>query len=165
MGKKEVVSGARFISDYAKKKGLRKSDAKHHLVVSVDQSCVDSAKPMDSTDCAFARAVMKNNPQIKSAFFLKTTAWLETNFGLVKYSLPQSVQKEIVAFDRFRTMEPRVYKLSVPAESLANIKKRDHNKASTKRHDKGKAPSRKKAPSLRHVTTNVRQLKDQFKAV
>ncbi len=145
---------ATYISRYAKENGLRRVNATKSLVLSVKPDDVKKGAAKDSECCAFARAAMKQDSAITKVFFFKSVAWVETAMKLTRYNLPQSVQKEIVAFDRFRTMEPGVYALSPPAKSAEPEAQAKRDARRDKRHKAGNTG--RKQP-LRHITTNVRE--------
>lgn len=105
-----------YVTKRAKELGLKKVDAKEPLRLRVARLDVDRAARKNSKCCAFARACKRQLP-IKAAYFFRSTAWLEYDDKLVKYSLPPSVQKEIVSFDRAGITAPGVYQLSAPTKS------------------------------------------------
>lgn len=143
-----------YITKKAKEQGLKKVDAKVPLKLEVQPNDIKKATMKDSTSCAFAQAC-KRSHKVKGAYFFRTAAWLEYPGKLVRYVLPPSMQKEIVAFDRNKTMEPGLYQLSPPTDSrtMAAVKKRSEKRPG--RHQPGKTKIKRKVV---HKTTNVRGL-------
>lgn len=144
-----------WITKRAKALGLKKLDAKAPLRLEVTAHDVKTSSKKDPTCCAFANAT-KRQYKVKAAYFFRSTAWLEYADGrLVRYLLPVSMQKEIVAFDRNKTMEPGVYEVKPPARSatMAAIKRRGAKRPG--RHEPGKTGRKQK---VRHATSNVRTL-------
>lgn len=105
---------SKFTREYARKAGLTVEDAKHHLAVSVNKTDVKRGDSKNPEGCALARAILAERPEAKRVFIFRTTAVVETARRLVRYSMPESVQREVEAFDRFGVMEPGVYKLNAP---------------------------------------------------
>lgn len=149
-----------YITKRADELGLKVVDADKPLMLEVKRGDIDKATPKSSKVCAFARACERSMP-VEAAFFFKSVAWLEYKDKIVRYSLPPSMQKEIVAFDRNRTMEPGVYRLAAigPNKTLpAKAKERDRERAKARSHKTtGKL---RRTKMFRHTTTNVRDLFD-----
>jgi hypothetical protein len=143
-----------YITRRAKELGLKKVDARKPLVLEVRQSDIAGASKKRPDSCAFARAC-KRAKAAKAAYFFRTAAWLEHKDRLVRYVLPPSMQKEIVAFDRNKTMEPGLYQLAPPAKSerMSQIKKRSKKRPG--RHQPAKTKIKRK---FVHRTTDVRGL-------
>lgn len=142
-----------FIRKRARERGLAIEDAKEPLLLEVKAQDVDTGNKKDPGDCGFARAC-KRGLNVRNAYFFRSTAYLETRKKLVRYHLPTSMQKEIVSFDRNKTMEPGMYQLKPPAPSQSKdaCKTRDTRRASvTKR-----APVAPKIRRRIHKTQNVR---------
>jgi hypothetical protein len=128
------------------------------MLVSVNQKDVDLAKRKNPEACALARACTRSHGDVKRAYFFRSSAWLEYDDRIVRYALPPSTQKEIVAFDRAKAFEPGVYQLSTPRKSirLDAVKSR-----STKQRSKGRTPRGHTVRKvLRHHTQNVRSAFD-----
>lgn len=153
-----------YITKYARENNLKKVDAKSNLLITLNQTDISKSKVKNSKNCAFACAVKRQVPGVKSAFFFRSTAWLEYETKLVKYKLPSSVQKEIVAFDRTGRSETGVYHLATVCRSdIAAYKAKYQAKYEANRaarlHQKGKGKkSETQLRPLRHVTTNIRTL-------
>lgn len=144
------------INKRAKELGLKKMEATRPLTLQVKAMDVKRASKKDPNNCAFSRACKRQYPGIKAAYFFRTTAWLEYPDRIVRYSIPLSMQKEIVAFDRNKTMEPGEYRLSkVPKNwALADQRKRDVKRRSVKRNANGR--SGRTQGLRRHFTTDIR---------
>jgi hypothetical protein len=134
-------------------------NAREPLVLQVKDIDVNMAQERNSKCCAFVRAC-ERQLAIEAAFFFRTTAYLEYEDKLVKYQLPQSVQKEIVSFDRSKIMQPGVYQLSKPFKSTspAAVKKRDARKPKGRHPGRGDGPIKRKV--LIHRTQGVRTMSE-----
>lgn len=134
-------------------------DAKEPLVLEVKPIDVVRATDKNSKVCAYARACERQFKEkgVEAAFFFRTAAYLEYEDKLVRYFLPGSVQKEIVAFDRHKTMEPGTYQLTPPPPTKTR-------KALAKRKREDKSPPVKDRPltkikrSVVHRTQGIRSL-------
>lgn len=149
-----------YITKRANELGLKVVDAKSPLMLKVEKEDVDKSTLKNSKMCAFARAAERTLP-IRAAFFFKTTAWLEYEDKIVRYNLPPSMQKEIISFDRSRSMEPGTYRLA-SVNPAGTLKAKDAWRAKAKKAGKthqstGRVKGRK---AFRHVTTNVRDVFD-----
>ena len=148
-----------YITKRARELGLRKVDARSPLQLEVQPQDIAKADLKNPQSCAFARAC-KRSKKAKAAHFFRTAAWLEYDNKLVRYMLPTSMQKEIVAFDRNRTMEPGLYQLSAPCKStrMSEVKKRSAKRPgrhqpggirrSSQRPGRGLAPAQSPAGDL-----------------
>jgi hypothetical protein len=87
-------------------------NATEPLVVVVGARDIRGAKAKDPENCAFARACRREHPELVKARFYKTTAFLDYPDRTVRYMLPPSMQKEIVAIDRGGKFAPGTYQLS-----------------------------------------------------
>ena len=149
-----------YVTKRAAELGVKVVDATAPLMLEVKQSDIDRAVPKNSKVCAFARACERAMP-VEAAFFFKSTAWLEYKDKIVRYRLPNSMQKEIVSFDRSRQMEPGVYRLSAIGKNKtlkAKAKERERDKAAKRSHQG--AGKLRRTEAFRHKTTNVRGLFD-----
>ena len=111
-----------YITKRAHDRELEEVDAQKPLAIEVTARDIKLAKAQNSKECALSRAVKRAMP-VKAAYFLRTTAWLEFSDRMVRYRLPQSVQKEIVSFDRNKMMSVGEYVLS-PVEPQTQRKPR-----------------------------------------
>ncbi len=65
---------------------------------------------------------------MNAAYFFRRTAFLEYDRKMVRYVLPPSTQKEIVAFDRAQVFASGAYQLSPPSPALTRKGKIAFNK-------------------------------------
>lgn len=145
-----------FITKRAKELDLKKTDARKPLTIILTKPDISNAKQKNSKCCAFARAA-KRQFQVKNAYFFRSTAWLEYEDRLVRYALPQSVQKEIVSFDRTKVMAPGTYQLSKPSPHKQFGSTTARGKDNRRRHDKGQ---KGRGAKVRHMTQLVRNTQE-----
>lgn len=140
-----------FAKTYATKNGLKMEDAKHHLVVTVKKTDIELGKKKDPECCAIARAILAERPEAKRVFIFRSTAFIETAHRMVRYSLPVSVQKEVVSFDRFKTMEPGMYRLNAPPPSRDPRRTAEYKKNRRKRAKQTRRPvsGYRRTPNIR----------------
>ena len=107
------MSNHNMIQHRAETLGLTMIDADKPIDVKITREDIQGAKAQNPANCAIARAC-KRQHHVENAFVFRTTVWLETKDKLVRYSLPPSLQKEVVAFDRGgrRSFAPGEYHLS-----------------------------------------------------
>jgi len=141
-----------YITKRARELKLRKIDARTPLRIEVRANDVQKAKQKNSKCCAFAKAAQRL-PDVKAAYFFLSTAWLEYDDKLVRYSLPPSMQKEIVSFDRSKVMAPGVYQVVPPSKTarMSEIKKRSAKRPG--RHQPGNGKIKR---GIRNYTQLVR---------
>lgn len=130
-------------------------DSKEPIRVEVIPQDIERAKQKDSKCCAFVRACERQLPGVEAAFVFRTKAWIEYEDKIVRFDLPKSVQKEIVAFDRAKAMEPGLYQFNRIAPSSTMKAKKAYDRAAKERDhkNKGRKPNKKR---FIHYTTNVR---------
>lgn len=145
-----------FITKRAKERGLKKVDAKLPLQLEVKPMDISKAQQKDPSCCAFARAC-KRSHKVKSAYFFRTTAWLEYDDKIVRYILPPSMRQEIVAFDRARGMVPGRYQMSPPLKSNSMIEVRQRSAARRGRHEPGDTKIQRKIRFV-HRSEDIRGL-------
>lgn len=116
--------------------------ARAGLTLEVSASDIANAKQKDPQNCAFACAV-KRGMGASAAYFIRTKAYVEFDDRVVEYELPSSMQKEIVAFDRAKAMEPGIYDL----KPIRNSKRpgTPKHKARMKRQARQRRQKKKKA--------------------
>jgi hypothetical protein len=143
-----------YITRLAKELGLKTIDARKPLLLEVRPVDIKGADKKNPESCALARACCRAE-KADEAFFFRTTAWLRKGDVLIRYHLPPSVQKEIVSFDRNKTMEPGTYQLSKPDKShkMSAVKKRSEKRPG--RHKPARSGIKRK---FTHRTTDVRGL-------
>jgi hypothetical protein len=143
---------ATYITKRAKDLDLPMVDAKEPLQLEVTSRDITTAAQKNSKCCAFARACHRSK-NVNAAYFFRSTAWLEFDDKLVRYTLPPSMQKEIVSFDRNRSMEPGLYQLSAPSKSSTLKAAMKRSKKRPGRHQPGEGKIKRK---FVHRTTNAR---------
>ena len=117
-----------FITRYATRNSLKMVDARVGLQVELRAEDIRKGRRKNPTCCAFSLACRREDPTIRAAYFFKTTAWLEyagkngARGRLVRYTLPVSVQKEIIVLDRSKKGDAGLYQLSRPARKLGERK-------------------------------------------
>lgn len=124
-----------FVYQRAEDLGIPVQDANDRVLVTVTNHDVVNAKKANSKHCALARASLRL-PEVNAAYFFRCTAYLEFKDRMVRFELPNSVQKEIVSFDRARMFAPGVYQLTPPSPSRSPAdaaKYRKKRKAQIKR--------------------------------
>ena len=142
-----------YITKHAKENGLRVVDATSDAEIYVLAADIKGATQKNSKCCAFARAAKRQDPKVKRAYFFRSVAWLEYDDKIVRYTLPVSVQKEIVSFDRSKMMDPGLYQINKPRKStrMSAIKARSAKRPG--RHKPGNGTIKRK---YRHATTSIR---------
>jgi hypothetical protein len=145
-----------WITNHAKELGIVKIDAKTPLTLVVKKPDIERAKSKDATDCAFACSVKRLFKGVRSVYFFRTCAYIEYQNRLIRYLLPISMQKEIVAFDRSKQMEPGVYRLTPPGRSSRLSAVSARSKKRSGRHKPGDTKIKRTLVG-RHVTTNIRE--------
>lgn len=143
-----------YITKLSKELGLPKVDADRPLMLDVRAVDVGKAKSRDPRRCAFARAC-KRIYRARQAFFFRTVAWLQFDDRLERYFLPESMQKELVSFDRSGTIASGTYRLSppVPSQTLEAIQTRSEKRPG--RHEPRGGDIKRK---FVHRTTDIRGL-------
>lgn len=107
-----------YVYKRAEDLGLPIEDSASPVLVTVTAGDVINAKKRDSKDCALSRAALRV-PGVLGAYFFLNTALLEYKDKIVRFKLPQSVQKEIVSFDRAQIFAPGIYQMSAVPPALA----------------------------------------------
>jgi hypothetical protein len=143
------------IREIAARKGLKMVDSKANLVIHLHKKDCDIGEPNSPSRCAFALAATRELRAVKAYFYL-TVAWLEYPDKLVRFSLPTSVQKEIVSNDRGAKARPGVFQLSKPTigRTMDARRKADAYRADKNHRTHGKSP--RKRNSVYHRTVDVR---------
>lgn len=111
--------------------GLPVKDAKKSVILAITAGDVKKGKVKDIGSCAAAVAC-KRQLGATEAHVHKTRTYLRYNGHWERYMTPQSLQAEIVAFDRGGKFEPGEHRLTKMAPS------RPLGKKSGPRRDKGK---------------------------
>jgi hypothetical protein len=139
---------------------LPMSDAMEDMIVKVMAIDVQLGVPRDPHCCAFSRACRRDNGrEIVGAHFYRTTVWIESINGLVKYDLPQKVRRAICQFDQTHTMPPGTYTLRAPRGSSTRAAIAARSAKRTGRHQPGNGKIRRNPTN---VVTNLRKFEFGF---
>jgi len=118
-------------------------DAAEAVDVSVCKADIVSSKSLDPTNCAMARAI-KREHRADAAIIGLSSSYIINGDKAIRFATPQSVQREIVSFDRGHDFEPGDYyltpkspsnKLGMPTLKGPNSKG-GKNKSATQKHVK-----------------------------
>jgi hypothetical protein len=144
-----------YVNKMAKQKGKKIVEAKTAVELHVESRDIKKALRGNSKHCAFAECLKRERP-IQAAYVFRSVAFLEYADRIERYVLPPSMQKEIVAFDRNKTMAPGTYRLSVPSRNLTLQAAQQRNSHRKGRHEpKGSKIKRK---MVLHRTKDIRSL-------
>jgi hypothetical protein len=139
-----------YLDKMANEMGLRRVSARKSLDITVTKKDTVRGVVKDPECCALALACRRVDPDVKAAYFFKTTAWLQYENKLVGYALPLALQKEIVSFDRGGIMAPGAYSLSLSvSRKVANGRRR---------FTRGRYIPRSQRKNVKRMTTMVRKL-------
>ena len=131
-----------YVYRRAEQLGLRVVEGKDRKIVVVTDDDVVNAKKANSKHCALARAAVRL-PDVNAAYVFRSMAYLEYGDRMERYSLPVSVQKEIVSFDRAGIFASGAYQLSPIPKSLTRSAMRKSWRA---RNPKTTAPASSPPP-------------------
>ena len=149
-----------YIKKIAESKGKRIVDAKDGLFLEVTERDIKKARMGDSRACGFVQCIKRQEP-CEAAYVFRSVAYIETDEEIVRYELPPSMQKEVVAFDRSKAMVPGEYRLSPPSKT--NTLKDIRSRKKTKRGGpfaRGKGAKTANKPRYVHRAQGVRSAKD-----
>lgn len=127
--------------------GLPVKDAANPLMIHIKQCDIVGSKKADASNCAAARALKREVGSEARVFMTRT--YVKVGKVWARFMTPQSISREITAFDRGAAFEPGEYKLSPPCKTA----RLDHKRPT--------GPKKKKSTSNkpRHVTASVRKMK------
>ena len=91
-------------------------DAKNDAQVAVTKEDCRTSKSKKPDACAMAKAFEKS---YDGAIISMSVAYLVKGGTAYRYTVPSSVQRELVSFDRSKLFAPGVYKLKAPHPSAA----------------------------------------------
>lgn len=134
-----------YVYKRAEDLGIPVQDGTGHIKVVVTDDDIVRAKKANSQHCALARAALRL-PRVNAAYFFRSVAFIEYPTAMIKYSLPPSVQKEIVSFDRGGIFAAGVYQLSPmpPSNTRPALDKRNKR---LRKERKRAAAERRPTPS------------------
>lgn len=155
-----------FIHKLAKEKNLKIVDAEEPLTLDVKGLDIARARQKNAKCCAYARACKRAVPLVEEAYFFRSTAYLQYGDRLVRYTLPVSMQKEIVSFDRAKAMTPGSYTLyAVPtSQKLDNMRRDSAYWHRRNRREKYRAKTKGPKRPVRRMnqTQGIRTFQDPF---
>lgn len=123
-------------------------DAKKPLLLRITKDDVKASIKGDPAHCAAAVACMRITGA-EDVRVHKSRAYVKIRNRWTRYNVPQSVYREIVAFDRGASFEPGEYRLTPPTPSELLGKRYGGDGQGKRRTPKSKARPQ-------HVTINVR---------
>lgn len=85
-------------------------DAAEPVTVTVKQTDCDKAEPLNPSECAMAKA-FKREFKADAAVIGLSSSYLITGNKAIRFSTPETVQREIVSFDRHADFSPGQYDL------------------------------------------------------
>ena len=124
-------------------------DAKSRLTVEVTSDDAASEGVKDHMNCAMAEAC-KRSLHADGAIISVSTAYIIYGDKAVRYSVPESVGREVTSFDRNGAFLPGTYTLGTQA-AFKKLGKRNkgRNKIKSRKH-------RHRGPQLTHHTEGIR---------
>ncbi len=143
-----------YVTKLANDLGLRSVSARKPLTFTVTKKDTARGIVKDPECCALALACRRVDPEVKAAYFFKSTAWLQYEDKLVRYALPNVLQKEIVSFDRSGIMAAGEYHLAPSTYRKRSQERRQFD-------SKGKYKPRSKRRIVKRSMTMVRKLQKQ----
>ena len=129
-------------------------DAKQNLEIEVTAGDGNASKRRSHEECAMAKAC-KRAYHADGVIVSRTMAYLIKDTLAVRFTLPPSVTREIVAFDRGGSFGPGVYHLSVPSTSDRAEYYQKKNKARINKD--GSTGQSTKRPNY-HITQGIRSV-------
>ena len=150
-----------YIRKVAATMNLKRQDAKRPLDIHVTALDCKRAKKKDAHNCAFAIACKRQDKRVRAAYFFKSVAWLQYAGHVVRYLLPPSMQKEIVAFDRggAAMFAPGDYHLSPPCKTQRLGADKKGSAGRRRERGRGRVRGAKKLVR-RHSTAMMRGLQE-----
>lgn len=121
-------------------------DAGRARLIEVERADLRSATVQSHRACAMAVAC-KRKLDLDGVIMARSTAYLIKGRRATRYSVPESVTREIISFDRGAQFEPGTYRLIPPVKKLGEPQGERSPHEETGR-----------APRYHHTTTGVRAL-------
>jgi hypothetical protein len=131
-------------------------DARREITIEVTKRDASTAQARDHAQCAMAVAC-KRAMDLDGVIIAIKTAYLVKGTKALRYMVPESVQREIVSFDRGAAFAPGEYRLRPPEPSI-RIGAPHANGRSDKR-------TGEQAAARRHFTEGVRAVVGSRRAV
>lgn len=113
---------------YANDNGLKIKEAKHDMVITVNDTDLRGAKRLDPQNCGFAKACHRTHPAVNKVHFFRSVAYVEKGDTLERYIVPTAMTQELHAFDRGGKMGTGEFRLKrpSPAITLETLRKNNH---------------------------------------
>lgn len=109
-------------------------DAKKSIQVHVEGRDCKNAEPLNPRECAMARAA-KREYKVDAAVIGISSSYIIKGNKATRFKTPNTVQREIVSFDRHSDFEPGEYHLAVHSPSLRlGVNSHSGKKKSTTNH-------------------------------
>jgi len=124
-------------------------DAKRPMIVRISKADIAGSAKKNPAMCAAARALVREGTCTKARVHLSRVYLLQGD-KWVKYATPNSIAREITAFDRGGSFEPGDYKLIPVTPSQREGARAKH----ANNTDKKRYTGNKRA---QHITTGVRE--------
>lgn len=123
-----------YVYKRAEDLGIPMQDSTTHIKIVVTNDDVVRAQKANSKHCALARSALRL-PGVNAAYFFRQIAFIEYPDAMVRFQLPPSVQKEIVAFDRAGVFAAGIYQLSPmpPSATRPALDRRNKRKRKQRR--------------------------------
>lgn len=131
-------------------KGLPIVDSKRDVVLEIAAKHIKRAKPMDPTGCAAAICCTDTHVGVVKATINKAIAYLEYSDKILRFTVPNALSREIIAFDRSAPFAEGRYCLKAPNKASRLGRKQPGKPRTTE--DGSRGPLRQQ----RHVTVMVR---------
>lgn len=127
--------------------GMKIVDGTHPIKLRIKACDITGSKKADAENCAAARALKREFGSEVRVYLTRT--YVKAGKVWQRFITPQSISREIVAFDRGARFEPGEYLLNAPSKT----QRLGMSRAS--------GPMKKKGTSTRprHFTASVRQMK------
>lgn len=129
--------------------GLPVKDAINPLMIHIKQCDIVGSKKADASNCAAARALKREVGSEAKVFLTRT--YVKVGKVWARFITPESISREITAFDRGAAFEPGEYVLTAPSKAARLDYKKKPTGPKKARNGKSNKP--------RHVTASVRQMK------
>jgi hypothetical protein len=128
--------------------GLPVIDATHGLRLKIKKPDITGSSKADPTNCAAARALKREAGADARVYLTRT--YVKVGRVWMRFMTPESISREITAFDRGAAFEPGEYVLTPPSvtQRLGAVKPTGPKKT---RNGRSTRP--------RHVTASVRKMK------
>jgi len=120
-------------------------DATEDLTVEVNANDVRNSQRKEHNNCAMAVACIRS-VRIDGAIISTSKAYLIKGNIATRFNVPESVAREVVAFDRSKNFQPGKYRLN----KITGTERLGHQTGSHRRPTTGRSISRQ------HLTENIR---------